>query len=256
VDRREHWYGGYRAVNKIVSSVEEAIADIPDGATIMVAGFGAAGHPANLIRAVIDKGARDLTVVCNAFTELMELVSAGCVRRAITSFPQAPRRSMPQSPVEDQVRAGTLEIELVPEGTLAERIHLHGLGIPGFYSPVGADTDLAIGREVREIGGKQCILEHSIGADFALIKGYKADRLGNVVYRKASRNINPMMAMAARVTIVEVEHIVELGELDPSHINTPGIFVNRVVRCDKIAREFVAPYFVNNPKRSEGSGQG
>lgn len=243
-------------MNKIVSSVEESIADISDGATIMVAGFGAAGHPASLIRAVIKKGVKDLTIICNAYTELNELVAAGCVRRAITSFPQPPRRSMPQSPVEDQVKAGTLEIELVPEGTLAERIHLHGLGIPGFYSPVEADTDLAAGKEVREIGGKQCVLVHSLGADFALIKGYKADRWGNIIYRKAARNINPMMAMAARVTIAEVEEIVELGELDPSHIHTPGIFVNRVVRCDKIPREFVAPYFFGKANPSVSGGQG
>jgi 3-oxoadipate CoA-transferase alpha subunit len=229
-------------MNKIVPSVEQAVADIPDGATIMIGGFGAAGLPLNLTRALIAKGTKDLTVICNAITEFFELVEAKRVKKAITSYVGIPRSIMPVNPLEEQYRAGEVELELVPEGTLAERIRAAGVGLAGFYTPVGVGTPVEQGKETKVFNGKKYILETALHADFALTKGYHGDRFGNLIYRKVARNQNPIMAMASNVTIAEVEEIVEVGQLDPDIIVTPGIFVDRVVQAKKVTREFVIHY--------------
>ena len=225
-------------MNKIVSSLQEAVADIPDGASIMIGGFGAAGLPLNLTRAVIARGIKDLTVISNAITEFYEFAEAKRIKKAITSYVGIPRSIMPVNPFEEQYNAGEVELELVPEGTLVERIRSAGVGLAGFYSPVGVGTSIEEGKESKIFNGRKYILETALDADFALIRGYKADPFGNLVYRKVARNDNPIMAMAARVTIAEVEDIVEVGELDPEVIITPGIFIDRIVQAKRITREF------------------
>jgi 3-oxoadipate CoA-transferase alpha subunit len=229
-------------MNKIVPSVEQAVADIPDGATIMIGGFGAAGLPLNLTRALIAKGTKNLTVICNAITEFFELVQAKRIKKAITSYVGIPRSIMPVNPFEEQYRAGEVELELVPEGTLVERIRAAGVGIAGFYTPTGVGTPVDQGKEMKIFNGRKYILETALHADFALTKGYQGDRFGNLIYRKVARNQNPIMAMAGNVTIAEVEEIVEVGQLDPDIIVTPGIFVDRVVQAKKVTREFVIHY--------------
>ena len=219
-------------INKIVGTLEQAVADIHDGATVMIGGFGNAGMPAALIDALIAQGARELTIVNNnagnGDTGLAALLKAKRVRKIICSFP---RQS--DSHVFDALyRAGEIELELTPQGNLAERIRAAGAGIGGFFSPTGYGTLLAEGKETRTINGKNYVLESPIHADFALIKALHGDRWGNLVYRKTARNFGPIMATAARVTIAQVTRIVELGELDPEHIVTPGIFVQRVVQED------------------------
>ncbi|MDQ6618910.1 MAG: 3-oxoacid CoA-transferase subunit A [Pseudomonadota bacterium] len=216
-------------IDKIVRSLEEAVADIPDGATIMIGGFGTAGMPSALIDALIRQGARDLTIVNNNAGNgeigLAALLKARKVRRIICSFPR-----QTDSYVFDALyRAGDLELELVPQGNLAERIRAAGAGIGAFFTPTGYGTPLAEGKETREIDGKHYVLEHPIHADYALIKADRGDRWGNLVYRKTARNFGPIMASAAKCTIVEVREVVELGALDPEAIVTPGIFVQRVV---------------------------
>lgn len=217
-------------INKIVDSLQEAVADIHDGATIMIGGFGNAGMPAALIDALIAQGARDLTIVNNnagnGDTGLAALLKVRRVRKIICSFPR-----QTDSHVFDALyHAGEIELELTPQGNLAERIRAAGAGIGGFFSPTGYGTLLAEGKETREINGKHYVLESPIHADFALIKALRADRWGNLVYRKTARNFGPVMAMAAKTTIVQVSDIVELGALDPEVIVTPGIFVQRVVQ--------------------------
>lgn len=217
-------------INKIVDSLEQAVADIHDGATVMIGGFGNAGMPSALIDALISQGARDLTIVNNnagnGDTGLAALLKTKRVRKIICSFP---RQS--DSYVFDALyHAGEIELELTPQGNLAERIRAAGAGIGGFFSPTGYGTLLAEGKETREINGKHYVLESPIHADFALIKALRADRWGNLVYRKTARNFGPVMAMAAKNTIVQVSEIVELGALDPEEIVTPGIFVQRVVQ--------------------------
>jgi 3-oxoadipate CoA-transferase alpha subunit len=217
-------------INKIVPSVSAAVADVQDGATVMIGGFGTAGMPAELIDALIAQGARELTVVNNnagnADTGLAALLKAKRVRKIICSFPR-----QTDSWVFDALyRGGEIELELVPQGNLAERIRAAGAGIGAFFTPTGYGTLLAEGKETREIDGRHYVLEYPIRADYALIKADRGDRWGNLVYRKTARNFGPIMASAATCTIVQVRETVDLGGLDPEAIVTPGIFVHRVVK--------------------------
>jgi len=216
-------------INKIFESQHAALADIPDGATIMVGGFGNAGMPVALIDALIEQGARELTIVNNnagnGDAGLAALLKAKRVRKIICSFP----RQADSHVFDELYRKGEIELELTPQGNLAERIRAAGAGIGGFFTPTGFGTLLARGKETREIGGRQYVLESPIHADYALIKALRADRWGNLVYRKTGRNFGPIMAMAARCAIAQVREVVELGELDPEAIVTPGIFMQRVV---------------------------
>lgn len=222
-------------INKTCTSTAEALAQVHDGAHIMVGGFGNAGMPSELVDALIDQGARDLTIISNnagnGETGLAALLKAKRVRKIICSFP---RQS--DSYVFDALyRAGEIELELVPQGNLACRIEAAGAGLGAIFTPTGFGTQLAEGKETRHIGGKDYVLEFPIHADFALIKALKGDRWGNLVYRKTARNFGPIMARAAKCTIAQVSEIVELGELDPEHIVTPGIFVQRVVVTHEVA---------------------
>ncbi|MDB5823499.1 MAG: 3-oxoadipate CoA-transferase [Herminiimonas sp.] len=216
-------------IDKISVSVAEAVADIPDGATVMIGGFGNAGMPAGLIDALIEQGARELTIVNNnagnGDTGLAALLKARRVRKIICSFP----RQVDSHVFDALYRAGEIELELTPQGNLAERIRAAGAGIGGFFSPTGYGTLLAEGKETREINGRHYVLEAPIHADYALIRAHRGDRWGNLVYRKTARNFGPIMAMAAKCAIAEVAEVVELGELDPEAIVTPGIFIQRVV---------------------------
>ena len=217
-------------VNKIFPGIAEAIAGIPDGATVMIGGFGNAGMPKALIDALIAQGASDLTIVNNnagnGDTGLAALLAAGRVKKIICSFP----RQADSQVFDGLYRSGKIELELTPQGNLAERIRAAGAGIGGFFTATGYGTLLAEGKETRVINGKHYVLESPIHADFALIKALKGDRWGNLVYRKAARNFGPIMAMAASCTIAQVDEVVDLGELDPEVIVTPGIFVQRVVQ--------------------------
>ncbi|GAB5071973.1 3-oxoacid CoA-transferase subunit A [Citrobacter sedlakii] len=222
-------------IDKSVPSLEEAIAGIPDGATIMIGGFGTAGQPTRLIDALIDQGARDLTIINNnagnGEVGLAALLKAKRVRKMICSFP----RQVDSQIFDGLYRNGEVTLELVPQGNLAARIQAAGAGIGAIYTPTGYGTPLAEGKETRCIDGKNYVLEYPIKADFALIKAHRADRWGNLVYRKAARNFGPIMATAAHTTIVEVNQLVPLGELDPEHIITPGIFVQRVFSLENQA---------------------
>jgi len=217
-------------IDKTFDTLERAVADIPDGATIMIGGFGNAGMPSALIDALLAQGARELTIVNNnagnGETGLAALLKARRVRKIICSFPR-----QADSQVFDALyRAGEIELELTPQGNLAERIRAAGAGIGGFFTPTGYGTQLAEGKETRVINGRNHVYETPIHADFALIKALRGDRWGNLVYRKTARNFGPIMATAAKVTIAQVQEIVPLGELDPEVIVTPGIFVQRVVK--------------------------
>ncbi len=224
-------------IDKIVASVAEALHDVPDGATVMIGGFGTAGIPNELIEGLIEQGARDLTVVNNNAGNgdhgLAALLKTGRVRKVICSFP----RQADSHIFDSLYRSGRLELELVPQGNLAERIRAAGAGIGAFFSPTGYGTELAEGKETREIGGKHYVLEHPIRADLALIKAERGDRWGNLTYRMAARNFGPVMAMAAKKTVATVHEIVALGALDPENIVTPGIFVSRVVRIERTATQ-------------------
>lgn len=217
-------------INKIVPSVTDAIADVRDGSTVMIGGFGTAGMPSELIDALIAQGARELTVVNNnagnGDTGLAALLKAKRVRKIICSFP----RQTDSWVFDSLYRAGDIELELVPQGNLAERIRAAGAGIGAFFTPTGFGTLLAEGKETREINGRNYVLEYPIRADFALIKADRGDRWGNLVYRKTARNFGPIMASAASCTIAQVRETVDLGSLDPEAIVTPGIFVQRVVK--------------------------
>lgn len=217
-------------IDKTFESLERAVADIHDGATVMIGGFGNAGMPSSLIDALIAQGARDLTIVNNnagnGETGLAALLKAKRVRKIICSFP----RQADSHHFDALYRAGEIELELTPQGNLAERIRAAGAGIGGFFTPTGYGTLLAEGKETRVIDGRNYVLESPIHADFALIKALRGDRWGNLVYRKTARNFGPVMAMAAKTTIAQVSEIVALGELDPEVIVTPGIFVQRVVK--------------------------
>ena len=216
-------------IDKTIRSVAEAVQGVADGATVMVGGFGTAGMPSELIDALIEQGARDLTIVNNNAGNgdqgLALLLKHKRVRKIICSFP----RQTDSWHFDALYRAGQIELELVPQGNLAERIRAAGAGIGAFYTPTGYGTPLAEGKETRVIDGRHYVLEYPIRADFALIKAYKGDRWGNLVYRKTARNFGPIMATAAKHTVAQVREIVELGDLDPEAIVTPGIFVQGVV---------------------------
>ena len=222
-------------INKIAASIEEALAPITDGATVMIGGFGTAGQPAELIDGLIAHGAKDLVIVNNNAGNgdigLAALLAAGQVRKIICSFPR-----QADSHVFDALyRAGKLELELVPQGNLAERIRAAGAGIGAFFTPTGFGTLLAEGKETRKIGGRMYVLEHPIHADVALIKAETGDRWGNLTYRKTARNFGPIMASAAALTIASVHEIVELGTLDPESVVTPGLFVQKIVHTARTA---------------------
>jgi 3-oxoadipate CoA-transferase alpha subunit len=216
-------------ISKIVANTAEAVRDIPDGATVMIGGFGTAGQPVELIDALLEQGARDLTIVNNnagnGTTGLAALLAAGQVRKIICSFP----RQVDSQVFDGLYREGRLELELVPQGTLAERIRAGGAGIAAFFTPTAFGTTLAEGKETRRINGRDYVLEDALTADFALIKAHEGDRLGNLVYRRTARNFGPLMASAAATSIAQVSRIVEVGMLDPEAIVTPGIFVSRLV---------------------------
>jgi len=223
-------------IDKFTDSAAAALADVPDGATIMIGGFGNAGMPAELIDALIAQGAKALTVVNNnagnADAGLAALIGAGRVRKILCSFP----RQADSWHFDKAWRAGSIELELVPQGTLAERIRAAGAGIGAFYTPTAFGTRLAEGKETRRIGDRDYVLEYPIHADYALIKADRADRWGNLTYRMTARNFGPIMAAAARITVVQVRETVALGELDPESIVTPGIFVQRIVRIAPLRR--------------------
>jgi 3-oxoadipate CoA-transferase alpha subunit len=216
-------------VDKSVPTFEAAVAGIDDGASVMISGFGTAGMPERLIDALIDRGVGGLTIISNnagnGETGLAALIKAGRVRKVVCSFP----RQADSHHFDARYRAGQIELELVPQGNLAARIQAAGAGLGAIYTPTGYGTLLADGKETRLIGGRGYVLEYPIDADFALIKAHRADRWGNLVYRKAARNFGPIMTMAARTAIVEVEEIVPLGSIDPETVITPGVFVQRVV---------------------------
>jgi len=215
-------------MNKVVRDADEAIRDIPDGATLMVGGFGLCGIPENLIKALQRKGTKDLTVMSNnAGTSdygLGLLLRTRQIRKMITTYVGE------NDLFEQQFLKGELQVELVPQGTFAERIRAGGAGIAAFFTPTGYGTVVADGKETRRFGDRHYVLETALVADFALVKAYRGDRLGNLVYRKTARNFNPMMATAARVTIAEVEQLVEPGDLDPEMVHTPGVYVTRIFR--------------------------
>ncbi len=216
-------------IDKIVASVTAAVADIGDGATVMIGGFGTAGMPSELIDALIAQRARDLTIVSNnagnGDAGLALLLKAKRVRKIVCSFP----RQTDSWHFDALYRSGEIELELVPQGNLAERIRAAGAGIGAFYTPTGYGTLLAEGKETRVIAGRPYVLEYPLRADFALIKAHAADRWGNLVYRKTARNFGPIMAAAATCTVAQVAHIVNLGDIDPEAVATPGIYVHRVV---------------------------
>ena len=213
----------------MTESAMEAVADIPDGATVLIGGFGTAGQPVELIEALVHSGTRDLTVVNNnagnGDVGLAALIGAGRVRRIICSFP----RQHDSHHFDAKYRAGEIELELVPQGNLAERIRAAGAGIGAFFTPTGYGTPLAEGKEVREIDGRHYVLELPIRADYALVKAHRADGVGNLTYRKTARNFGPIMAAAATTTIVQVHELVPVGGIDPEVVVTPGIYVDRVV---------------------------
>src|SRR5581483_6583922 len=216
-------------INKIVQTMAEALAGIRDGSLVLIGGFGSIGQPNALIDGLIEQGAKDLTVVANnagvGRTGLARLMEVGRVRKIICSYPRT------SDPVvfEGLYRAGRIELEVVPQGTMAERMRAAGAGIPAFYTPTSVGTLLADGKELREFSGRRYVLESALAGDVALIEAWEADRWGNLTYRSSARNFNPIMAMAAKLTVVQTQHIVDLGALDPEKVATPGIFVQRVL---------------------------
>ena len=226
-------------MDKTIASLAEAVAPIGDGATVMIGGFGGSGAPIELIHALIDHGPKNLTVINNnagnVHVGLAALIEQGLVRKLICSFP----RSADPKVFTDLYLAGGIELELVPQGTLAERIRAGGAGIPAFYTPTGYGTQLAEGKKIEEFDGRPYVQERWLKADFALIKGELGDRYGNLTYRMAGRNFNPLMAMAAANTIAQVSRIVPAGEIDPEAVITPGIFVQSVVQVANPAQEEV-----------------
>lgn len=224
-------------INKIAASVADALAGVKDGSTVLIGGFGTAGIPNELIDGLIEQGAKDLTVVNNnagnGETGLAALLKTGRVRKIVCSFP----RQADSEIFDGLYRSGKLELELVPQGNLAERIRAAGAGIGAFFCPTGFGTELAGKRETREINGKQYVLEYPIYGDVAFVKAERGDRWGNLTYRMAARNFGPVMATAAKKTIATVHEIAELGTLDPETIVTPGIFVQHVVKIDRVATQ-------------------
>nr|WP_319273349.1 3-oxoacid CoA-transferase subunit A [uncultured Draconibacterium sp.] len=224
-------------INKIVNSAKEAVAGIFDGATVMISGFGEAGSPVELIHALVDRGAKDLTVVSNnagsGHVGLAALIENRQVKKILCSFP----RTAISVVFPELYRTSEIELELVPQGTLAERIRAGGAGVPAFYTPTTVNTPLAEGKEIREFDGRQYVMEKAIQADFALVKCAAADKYGNLIYNKTARNFGPVMCMAAKTTIVQTKKVVELGSIDPEHVVTPGIFVQRIVEISNPADE-------------------
>ena len=216
------------SLNKVVASADEAVHDIEDGATVMVGGFGLCGIPENLIAALVKKGVKNLNTISNNVgiddCGLGLMLAAGQIKSHKGSYVGENKL------LEDMVLTGRIDLELIPQGTLAERIRAGGAGIPGFYTPTGYGTVVAEGKETREFEGRPYVLERGMTADFALIKAWKGDKWGNLVYRKTAMNFNPMMATAAKITIVEVEHLVEPGEIEPDHIHTPSVYVHRILQ--------------------------
>jgi 3-oxoadipate CoA-transferase, alpha subunit len=216
-------------INKIVQTMADAMAGIKDGSTVLIGGFGAVGQPNALIDALIEQGASNLTVACNnagvGHVGLARLMELGRVSKIICSFP----RSSDPVVFESLYRAGKIELEIVPQGTLAERMRAAGAGVPVFFTATGVGTKMAVGKEHREIDGRTYIAENWLPGDLALVEAWEADRWGNLTFKQAGRNFNPVIAMAAKLTVVQSQHIRELGEIDPDHVVTPGIFVDRVV---------------------------
>lgn len=213
-------------MNKIYQNAEQAIHDIQDGATLLLGGFGLCGIPENSINALVKKGTKNLTCVSNnAGVDdfgIGLMLQQRQVKKMISSYVGE------NAEFERQLLSGELEVELIPQGTLAERCRAAGAGIPAFYTPAGVGTEVSEGKETRVFNGKTYLLEHAFDADFAIVKAWKGDRYGNLIFKETARNFNPMMAMAGKITIAEVEEIVELGELDPDNIHVPGIFVHRI----------------------------
>ncbi|MDP3462175.1 MAG: 3-oxoacid CoA-transferase subunit A [Bacteroidales bacterium] len=226
-------------INKVVHSTKEAVAGIFDGATILISGFGEAGSPIELIHALIDKGSKDLTVISNnagsGNVGLAALIENRQVKKIICSFP----RTAISFVFPEMYRSGEIELELVPQGTLAERIRAAGAGIPAFYTPASVNTPLADEKETRVFKGKTYVMEHALNADFSLVKCHAADKYGNLIYNKTARNFGPIMCMAAKTTIVQARKIVEVGQIDPECVITPGIFVKRIVEVSNPADESV-----------------
>ena len=224
-------------IDKIARSVADALAGVKDGATVLIGGFGTAGIPNELIEGLIAQGAKDLTVVNNNAGNgdrgLPALLKTGRVRKIICSFP----RQVDSYVFDELYRSGKLELELVPQGNLAERIRAAGAGIGAFFCPTGYGTELAKGKETREIAGRQYVLEYPIHGDLALIKAETGDRWGNLTYRQTARNFGPVMASAAKTTVASVHRVVELGEMDPESIVTPGIYVTRIVQIERAATQ-------------------
>lgn len=218
-------------MNKVYRSAEEAVADIPEGITLMVGGFGLSGIPENLIHALVKRGVSGLRTISNNMGVdgggMGRMLEAGMIAGHTGSYVGENKL------LEERVLKGLLDLTLIPQGTLAERIRAGGAGIPAFYTPAGVGTLVAEGKETREFDGKPYLLEHWLRADYALVKAWKGDTSGNLVYRKTARNFNPMMATAARVTIAEVEELVEPGEIDPDHVMTPGIYVKRIIKGER-----------------------
>lgn len=213
-------------MNKVVASADQAVRDVFDGATVMVGGFGLCGIPENLIRALVRKGVKNLTTISNNVGVdgfgMGLLLAAGQIRKHVGTYVGENKL------LEQMVLQGKIELDLVPQGTFSERIRAGGAGIPAFFTPTGVGTMVAENKETREFDGRIYVMEHAMKADFALVKAWKGDRWGNLVYRRTARNFNPVMATAAKVTIAEVEHLVEVGELEPDMVHTPSVFVNRI----------------------------
>jgi 3-oxoacid CoA-transferase subunit A len=224
----------FHAMNKVVPNADDAIRDIPDGATIMIGGFGLCGIPENLIRALVHKGTKNLTTISNNVGVdgygMGLLLAAGQIRRHIGSYVGENRL------LEQMVLEKKIDLELAPQGTFSERIRAGGAGIPAFYTPTGFGTMVAEDKETREFDGRMYVMEHALKADFAFVKAWTGDQWGNLVYRKTARNFNPMMATAAKVTIAEVERLVEVGDLDPDLVHTPGIYVKRIFQGEAYER--------------------
>jgi 3-oxoadipate CoA-transferase alpha subunit len=220
-------------IDKIVRTMAEALAGVRDGATVLIGGFGSVGQPDALIEALVEQGARDLVCVANnagsGRTGLARLMALGRVRKIICSFP----RSAGSTVFEQLYREGRIELEIVPQGTLAERMRAAGAGIPAFFTPTAVGTKLAEGKEVRDFAGRPHVMELALKGDVALVEAWEGDRWGNLTYRESGRNFNPVMAMAAELTIAQVQHLRDLGAIDPDRVATPGIFVNRVIRVDR-----------------------
>ena len=218
-------------INKIVKNADEAVRDIPEGAVVMMGGFGLCGIPENCIQAILKKGIGGLTFISNnAGVDdfgIGLLLKTRQVKKMISSYVGE------NAEFERQLLSGELEVELIPQGTLAERIRAGGAGIPAFFTPAGYGTEVAEGKEIREFNGKKYLMEHWLRADFSIVKAWKGDSAGNLVYRGTARNFNPMMAAAGKITIAEVEELVAPGELDPNQIHTPGIYVQRIFKGDR-----------------------